>query len=54
MKTKASKAKAKNRLLTKALLQTARDMRKSGLLIKAAHETITMRHVQCKGIEGVL
>jgi putative transcriptional regulator len=46
MTTKASKAKAKSRPLTKALLETARDMRKSGLLTKAAHKTITMRHAR--------
>src|SRR6266480_3621575 len=33
-----------NRRLTEELLQTARDMRASGLMSKAAHEKITMRH----------
>jgi putative transcriptional regulator len=42
MATKTKKAKASR--LTQELLETARDMRKSGLLTKAAHEKITMRH----------
>jgi putative transcriptional regulator len=44
MATKAKKAKAKTSRLTRALLETANDMHKSGLLTKAAHEKITMRH----------
>jgi putative transcriptional regulator len=40
----ATKAKT-NRRLTEELLETARDMRASGLLSKAAHEKITMRHL---------
>src|SRR6266702_4162550 len=44
MATKAKKIKAKTSRLTSELLETARDMRKSGLLTKAAHEKITMRH----------
>jgi len=44
MATKAKKAKAKSSRLTRELLETAHDMRKSGLLTKAAHEKITMRH----------
>ena len=46
MKKNAKKAPAKkgNRRLTKELLETARDMRASGLLTKTAHEKITMRH----------
>ena len=32
--------------LTKELLETASDMRASGLLTKAAHQKITMRHVE--------
>jgi putative transcriptional regulator len=38
----AKKAKA-NRRLTEELLETAQDMRASGLMSKAAHEKITMR-----------
>src|ERR1700694_151082 len=34
-----------NRRLTEELLETARDMRASGLMNKAAHEKITMRHL---------
>jgi putative transcriptional regulator len=44
MATKAKKAKAKTSRLTRELLETARDMHKSGILTKAAHEKITMRH----------
>jgi putative transcriptional regulator len=40
----ATKAK-KNLRLTKELLETAQDMRTSGLLSKAAHEKITKRHL---------
>ena len=42
MATKVKKPKMSR--LTKELLETARDMRASGLLTKAAHEKITMRH----------
>jgi putative transcriptional regulator len=35
-----------NDRLTKELLETASDMRASGLLTKAAHEKITMRHME--------
>jgi putative transcriptional regulator len=34
-----------NRRLTEELLETAQDMRASGLLSKTAHEKITMRHL---------
>jgi putative transcriptional regulator len=34
-----------NRRLTEELLETARDMRTSGLMSKAAYEKITMRHL---------
>jgi len=44
MATKAKRAKAKTSRLTRELLETAHDMRKSGLLTRAAHEKITMRH----------
>jgi putative transcriptional regulator len=40
----ATKTKT-NRRLTKELLETAQDMRASGLMSKAAHEKITMRHL---------
>lgn len=43
----AKKAKA-NRRLTEELLETAQDMRASGLMSKAAHEKITMRHLDKK------
>jgi putative transcriptional regulator len=42
MATKTKKTKASR--LTRELLETARDMHASGLLTKAAHEKITMRH----------
>src|SRR6266566_9008517 len=52
MATKAKKAKARTKMtkaktsrLTKELLETARDMRASGLLTKTAHDKITMRHM---------
>jgi putative transcriptional regulator len=34
--------------LTKALLETARDMRKAGVLDAAAYQKITMRHLGAK------
>lgn len=37
--------KKKPSRLAKALLETAEDMRKAGLLDKATHEKITMRHL---------
>jgi putative transcriptional regulator len=37
--------KKKTSALTKALLETASGMRKAGLLDRAAHEKITMRHL---------
>ena len=45
MVTKTKKTKAKTSRLTRELLETARDMQSSGLLTKAAHDKITMRHV---------
>jgi putative transcriptional regulator len=45
MATKSKKTKAKTGRLATELLRTARDMRESGLLTKAAHDKITMRHV---------
>jgi len=41
---KQVKRKAKTSRLTSELLETARDMRAIGLISKAAHEKITMRH----------
>lgn len=41
---KQARKKATTSRLTRELLETARDMRESGLLSKAAHEKITMRH----------
>ena len=37
--------KKKSSPLTKALLETAGDMRKAGLMDKATHEKITLRHL---------
>ncbi|OGU11556.1 MAG: transcriptional regulator [Geobacteraceae bacterium GWC2_58_44] len=37
--------KAKPSRLTQALLETAKDMEKAGILDKAAYEKITMRHL---------
>jgi putative transcriptional regulator len=47
MAKKARKGPAKkgNRRLTEELLETAREMHASGIMTKAAHEKITMRHV---------
>ncbi len=45
MATKTKKTKAKTSRLTKELLETAHDMHASALLIKAAYDKITMRHV---------
>src|SRR5216683_543240 len=47
MVTKAKKAHPRkgNNRLTQELLETAGDMRTSGLLTKAAHDKITMRHL---------
>ena len=44
MAAKTKKTKTKTSRLTRELLETAHDMRNSGLLTKAAHEKITMRH----------
>jgi len=40
-----AKTKRKTSRLTSEILETARDMRNSGLLTKAAHDKITMRHL---------
>jgi len=45
MTRQARKPKGKTSRLTSELLETARDMRKSGLLTKAGHDKITMRHL---------
>jgi putative transcriptional regulator len=45
MAKKTKMTKARSRRLTEELLETARDMHASGLLTKAAHHKITMRHV---------
>jgi putative transcriptional regulator len=44
MTTKAKTRKTTGRL-TGEILETANDMRKSGLLTQAAHDKITMRHL---------
>lgn len=44
MATKTKRKKATGRLAA-TILETAHDMRKSGLLSKAAHDKITMRHL---------
>jgi putative transcriptional regulator len=43
-KIKKARAKGQSRL-TRELLETARDMRASGLMTKAAHDKITRRHL---------
>jgi putative transcriptional regulator len=40
--------------LAKALLETAGDMRKAGLMDKATHEKITLRHLRATGAPKVL
>jgi len=40
-----AKRKTTNRRLTEELLETAQNMRASGLMSKAAHDKITMRHL---------
>ena len=47
MTAKAKKARAKKGQgrFTRELLETARDMRASGLMTKAAHDKITKRHL---------
>jgi putative transcriptional regulator len=44
MAAKTKKPRTRASRLTKELLETALDMRASGLLTKAEHEKITMRH----------
>jgi putative transcriptional regulator len=45
-KTNKARTKKGNPRLTRELLETARDMRASGLMSEAAHEKITMRHIE--------
>ena len=45
-KTKKARTKSGNSRLTQELLETARNMHASGLMTKAAHEKITMRHIE--------
>jgi putative transcriptional regulator len=40
-----SKTERKTRPISKALLETARDFRRGGLIDQAAHDKITMRHL---------
>jgi putative transcriptional regulator len=44
-KTKKAKRRPSESRLTGELLETARDMRASGLMTDAAHDNITMRHM---------
>jgi putative transcriptional regulator len=53
MTTKAKKKESVSRL-TKELLETARDMHKSGLMTKAAHDKITMRHLGVSDIPAAV
>jgi putative transcriptional regulator len=45
--------KKKTSALTKALLETADDMRKAGILDAKAHEKITMRHLGSKALPRI-
>ena len=42
--------KSKTSRVTKALLETARDMRKAGVLEQASYDKITMRHLGAIGV----
>ena len=46
IKTKKAKRRPGESRLTRELLETARDMRASGLMTNAAHDKITMRHMR--------
>jgi putative transcriptional regulator len=46
--------KEKPSRLAKALLETAGDMRKAGLLDRATHDKITMRHLGAKDTPSVV
>lgn len=50
MVTSKANKKAKTSRLTNELLETARDLQKSGLLTKAARDKITMRHLGASDI----
>ena len=45
-----SKAQKKTSRVTRALLETANDMRRGGLIDKAAQEKITIRHLGAQGL----
>jgi putative transcriptional regulator len=49
----AKRKKTKTSRLTRALLETAKDMHKSGLLTKATHDKITMRHLGTSDMPAV-
>jgi putative transcriptional regulator len=48
-----SKAQKKTSRVTRALLETADDMRRGGLIDEAAHEKITMRHIGAQGLAKI-
>jgi putative transcriptional regulator len=48
-----SKAQKKTSRVTRALLETANDMRRGGLIDKAAHEKITKRHIGAQGLAKI-
>jgi putative transcriptional regulator len=52
--TTKSKRQEKTSRLTRELLETARDMHKSGLITKAARDKITMRHLGASDIAGAV
>ncbi len=49
-----TRKKTKPGRLTKELLETANDMRKSGLLTKSAHDKITMRHIESSAVPAAV
>ena len=48
-----SKAQKKTSRVTRALLKTADDMRRGGLIDKAAQEKITIRHLGAQGLAKI-
>ncbi len=48
-----SKAQKKTSRVTRALLETADDMRRGGLIDKAAQEKITIRHLGAQGLAKI-
>ena len=48
-----SKARKKTSRVTRALLETADDMRRGGLIDKAAQEKITIRHLGAQGLAKI-